>query len=286
MNNYSAAHNFTSGALANRGPILMRDRVLSRETLQRRAPSVFAEGAHESRSARYTYIPTIRVVDALAKEGFMPVDVRQSRSRAAGRAEHTKHMVTFARADGVLARVGDSIPQVCLVNSHDGSSSYRLYAGMHRLACSNGLIVGGGDLGSLSVPHTGDIVSRVIEGSYTVVEEAAHAGDVAADWRSVALSAPEAEAFAGAALKLRWDGAAPVSSDQVQRVLRAEDQGTDLWTTFNRVQEGLVRGGQRVRTAAGRRQTVRAITGIDGNVALNRALWDLAERMAELKRAA
>lgn len=55
------------------------------------------------------------------------------------------------------------------------------------------------------------------------------------------------------------------------------------------VQENAIRGGL---TAWGRdahnrprRVTSREVTGIDGDVRLNRALWQLTERMAELKGA-
>ena len=68
-----------------------------------------------------------------------------------------------------------------------------------------------------------------------------------------------------------------------------DDAGDDLWRTFNRVQENAIRGG---RTAWGRhaqtrprRVTSREVTGIDGDMRLNRALWTLTERMAELKGA-
>jgi hypothetical protein len=39
--------------------IIRRDRPLTREELFRVVPSVFSEDKHESRSERYTYIPTI-----------------------------------------------------------------------------------------------------------------------------------------------------------------------------------------------------------------------------------
>jgi len=53
------------------------------------------------------------------------------------------------------------------------------------------------------------------------------------------------------------------------------------------VQENVIRGGMRGQSvdANGRRQVraVRAVTGIDQDVKLNRALWTLAEEMRRLK---
>jgi hypothetical protein len=133
---FNALHNFTRGA-----QILRPLTPMSNDELRRVAPSAFAEQAHESRSARYAYIPTLAVIDALRDNGFQPVKAMQSRSRM-GRHEFTKHMLTFAKLDGAEhIRVGDSIPQVNLINSHDGSSAYNLIAGLYRLVCNNGLMV-------------------------------------------------------------------------------------------------------------------------------------------------
>jgi Domain of unknown function (DUF932) len=76
--------------------------------------------------------------------------------------------------------------------------------------------------------------------------------------------------------------------DQILAPRRYDDQGKDLWTTFNVAQENVLRGGLSgiQRNPEGRRVrrvSTREIKGIDGNVQLNRALWTLAERLAELK---
>lgn len=276
-------HNFTPGVARNAPlPTLTDDR------LRALVPSAFAESAHDSRSERYAYIPTFKVIDALRREGFMPTQAGQSASRL-GRSLHTKHMIKFSRlGEGGSIRVGDTVPQVALVNSHDGSSAYSLIAGLYRLICSNGLMVADSTVESIRVPHTGDIVNRVIEGSYTVIEGAGKAAEVSDTWRAIALTDAEASTYARAAALLRWDGdkAPPIDTDKLLAIKRREDQGTDLWTTFNRVQEHLVRGGQRGRDANLRRFTVRAVNGIDGNVKLNRALWTLTTEMAALKQAA
>jgi hypothetical protein len=63
--------------------------------------------------------------------------------------------------------------------------------------------------------------------------------------------------------------------------------GNDLWRTFSRAQENAIRGrltawGRDARNRP-RRVTSREVTGTNGDVRLNRALWTLTERMAELK---
>jgi hypothetical protein len=60
-------------------PILRSDRPLTNDQIAQVAPSIFAEAAHESRSQKYTYIPTIDVLNGLRKEGFQPFMVAQTK---------------------------------------------------------------------------------------------------------------------------------------------------------------------------------------------------------------
>jgi hypothetical protein len=84
------------------------------------APSIFAEAAHDSRSERYTYIPTIQVLDALRKEGFSPFMVAQTRVRSDDRREYTKHMIRLRHANQIEAREAN---EIILLNSHDVCAS-------------------------------------------------------------------------------------------------------------------------------------------------------------------
>jgi hypothetical protein len=125
----------------------------------------------------------------------------------------------------------------------------------------------------------------VIDGAYEVVKSFQSVNEHMAMMKEIPLTPAMADAYAEAALSLRYDTeekAAPVPVAQVLEPRRAVDNSPDLWSTFNRVQENLVRGGLSATAAHGRRNRTRAINGIDQNVRLNRALWTLSERMAEL----
>ena len=66
---------------------------LTNAELQARVPSIFAAEAHESRSARFTPVPTIQVLDGLRAEGFEPFYAQQARSRIEGKAAFTARVV-------------------------------------------------------------------------------------------------------------------------------------------------------------------------------------------------
>lgn len=76
---------------------------------------------------------------------------------------------------------------------------------------------------------------------------------------------------------------APITEDQLLTARRFDDRPNDIWTTLSRVQENMIKGGLQGRSQSGRRTMTRAVTGIDENVKINRALWVLAEEMRKLK---
>jgi len=259
---------------------------LSNDEIRRAAPSIFAEAAHESRSGRYTYIPTATVLDGLRKEGFQPFLVVQAGTRTEGRQEYTKHLIRLRHASRLV--VGEEAPEIVLVNSHDGSSSYQMIAGVYRIVCANGLVCGD-NLEDFRVPHRGNVVDKVIEGAYRILNEFDRVDAAKNAMKATRLTPGEQSAFALAALELRFDSedgeTMPVTPAQILVPHRREDQANNLWTTFNVAQENLVRGGIPVRTANNRRTRTRAVQGIDQNIKLNRALWRLSEEMAKLKAA-
>jgi hypothetical protein len=85
------------------------------------APSVFAPAPHASRSARYAYIPTGQLLTGLRAEGFEVFSALQARARNEDRAEHTKHLLRLRHVGdaGRALAVGDSVAEICLINSHD-----------------------------------------------------------------------------------------------------------------------------------------------------------------------
>ena len=267
---------------ASRSPVLRSDHPLSDEQIRTVAPSIFADAPHESRSQRYAYIPTSTVLTELRKEGFQPFMVTQTRVRDEGKREHTKHMVRLRHAGQINAAEAN---EIILLNSHDGTSSYQLLAGMFRFVCKNGLVCGD-TVADVRVPHKGDVAGQVIEGAYEVLHGFDRALESREAMQSIALDTGESEVFARAALSLKYDDPdkpAPITETQILMPRRVDDRRPDLWSVFNRTQENLIKGGLSGRTANGRRQSTRPVQGIDTNLRLNRALWLLADGMRQLK---
>ena len=267
---------------ASHSPALRSDYPLSDDQIRRVAPSIFADAPHESRSERYSYIPTATVLTELRKEGFQPFMVTQTRVRDEGRREHTKHMIRLRHASQIN---GAEANEIVLLNSHDGTSSYQMLAGMFRFVCSNGLVCGD-TVADVRVPHKGDVAGHVIEGAFEVLSGFERVKESRDLMRSITLDEGEAEVFARAALSLKYDDPdkpAPITESQILMPRRFDDRRPDLWSVFNRTQENLTKGGLHGRSANGRRQRTRPVQGIDSDIRLNRALWLLADGMRALK---
>ena len=259
---------------------------LDNEALYRHVPSIFANEAHDSRSQRYVYVPTIDNVEGLRREGWFPFFAVQSVPRDDSRHGHAKHMLRLRRDDGIGK---PEAAEVIIVNSHDGTSAYQMFAGMLRFVCTNSMIAGE-RFEEVRVPHKGNIQHDIIEGVYTVAEDFPRLIDASEGMKATRLSGDEQRLLGEVSLVARYgDDESPIRPEQIIEPRRREDRDPSLWTTFNVIQENVIRGGLqgRKRNAEGRirRSRSRPINGIDQNVTLNRALWTLAEGMQRLKSA-
>lgn len=276
--------------------------------LQLAVPSAFAVEPHESRSSRYTYIPTVRIIEGMMKHGFLPFAASQSRSKDESRREYTKHMIRFSHPDQKLAMDGEERVDVVLVNSHDGTSAYKLMEGIFRMVCSNGLIVAKGETNFVSIQHSGNIIDGVIRASQQIIETAPKRLKAVREWKEIELNEDERRVFSESAFMVRFPDDVEREGEGIPKTYaphqllnrrRSEDSANDLWTVFNVIQENAVRGGLTGRTAShnvntgngqrwqrGRRVSTRDIKGIDQNLKLNQALWALGDKMAALKQQA
>lgn len=258
------------------------------DTLRSKAPSIFTQDSAENTSAKYQHISTIQVVEGLMQEGFLPTWVGQSNCRLETKRPFTKHMIRFRHRD-VKPSFSALFPELVLVNSHDGLSSYRLNAGLFRLVCSNGLVAGH-SYDEIRVRHQGDVVGNVIEGTYKIIENTQLMIESAQQMSSINLDVQEKQFFAEAAHELRFEDSTTgkiIGADKLLQPRRREEANTnDLFSVFNIVQENTIKGGLMGYTRdRGRlkRTRTREVKSIEQNIKLNKALWTLSEKMMQLK---
>lgn len=266
-------------------------KALSSDDLRRCAPSVFAEHARPGVSARYTFVSTAQVVDLLGAEGWSPVRACQQRVRLEDRVGYQMHEIRFARRidlESGAMQVGSTRPEMILQNAHDGTRAYRIDAGLYRLVCRNGLTVSDTAFAHVSIRHMDVSAEAFAQAAQSVAENTPRALETVAKWQAVQLSQAVRVEFARRAAALRWNAANPVmqalSPEKLLAPVRYGDAATDLWTTFNVVQEHLERGGDRYvarsETTGLRRNRTRPVAGLAEGQKLNKALWALASEFA------
>lgn len=263
---------------------------LSDAQLEELVPSIFTANKHRSRSERYGHLPTIDVLRSLRRSGFVPVQAFQSRVKptsrlgtAKERVPYAKHLIRLREKRYIEAdlSVNDVIPDIILTNSHDGTSSFKLEAGLYRLVCSNGLVIRSESFGDIRIPHSQHIFDRVKEGVDVMTKHVPEIMRVTKAWDKIKLDRRQQLKLGREALALRFHGTPPIDVETALLNRRNEDEAPTLWRTFNTLQENLLMGGQQGRSATGRNTTTRLVTSVNNSLLYNRGLWELAEAMAK-----
>jgi hypothetical protein len=254
---------------------------LTDENLRANVPAIFADHKYNKMSDRYTFIPTSQVLAGMRAAGFQPYEARQSGSRSEDREPYTRHMLRFRHVDAPTVLDG-LVPEVVVINGHDGSAQYQVFGGLFRVVCLNGLMVGM-QFANQTIRHIGNVASQVIEGSYKIVEEELpKIMDSVAAMKAATLDFADQHNFAKQALAIRYAGQHSISlkPEQLLELHREVDSGNDVWSIFNRVQENLLSTPHKVFSFTGRRSNVREVSAVKEQVRINRALWDAAARLA------
>lgn len=252
--------------------------MLNAKELKLRAPAAFTESS--MMSDRYVQVPTIKVIEQLATSGYYPVAANQDQPTRRD-PRYVTHAVTLRHEDFLNPKdVGEQVPQIVLLNSHNGRTMMRVFAGFYRMVCSNGMVVGR-DAFRYEVRHVGDAFKEVLGFADMMTTELAALNDVIVDWSKIDLKVAQQQAFAQQAAELRFGAsAAAYPAESILEARRDEDAGNDLWHVFNRVQENTTQGGIRGENANRRTVTSRALTSIGPNINYNAELWNIAEQFA------
>jgi hypothetical protein len=259
---------------------------LNREQLLKAAPSIFAVNPSVKVSEKYAFIPTTRVIETLEREGWKPFTANQAMCRTTEGRDFVKHVIRF-RKDGLSMEGTDSVPELVITNSHNGLAAFNLMLGVYRLICANGMIAGDTFLKE-SVKHIGYTDDKVLDASYRLISEVPRITASVQEMSQIQLTDAERIAFAKSAMPIKFSEETTLEPQKLLTVRHYEDRDKkDLWTTFNAVQENMIRGGLRSysRNENGylRRQRTREVKSVNEDIRINKALWTLVEEMKKLK---
>jgi len=264
-------------------------KIQSREDLQNRIPAAFAEHPHPDRTDRYTFVSTVALLDLFEKLGWLPYSAKQH-----GQNQYGRHIIRLSNPDfGSLPLKGDVVnPHILLDNSHDGYTPASLHLGLFRLVCTNGLVIAiPGMHTHLKFRHIGIDPAEVMQTLAEASEQYRKIGYHIGEMQDRVLTKDEKEAFAIKAIALREsnrfinpDGTINLKSitqsmnpQALIAPVRPQDEASDLWTTFNLIQERTVKGLYERKSAKGKKSSPREITNAARSLEFNKKLWTIAE---------
>lgn len=272
--------------ILNSPRILRTGQPLTLAGIQQVCPAVFAKEPHNSRGPRYLYVPTIEPLQALLDTGWGVYEASQQRSRAADKDPYTKHMLRLRKLEHFDSTqvLREGVPEVILINAHDGTAAYHLRAGFFRFVCANGLIVGN-NIAGFKIRHTitSQTTAEVVDGCTRVVTESFPIMlDNMQHFQHIKLLPEHQYRLAEQGIKLRYGGTLPAFTVQDALTCRRdEDEEPTLWNIMNRVQENAVYGGWEKKSLGySRRTTVRPVERVTAVTQINAGLWDAAAALA------
>lgn len=258
---------------------------IPKSVLRSTVPAALADHPANRVSERYHFYSTRAVIDALASENWAVIEASTAKSRHNRiPMKFRKHSIAFADRDILKTKSRlPEIPRILLTNAHDGNAALRMFAGMWRFICSNGMVIPDGVVQSVRIPHTHRTIEEVIATAQAFRQNTQLIGEHVDTFKARELTPAETHEFGRWAIALRHPKKSDsvIAPDDILAVKRSDDAGTTLWKVFNRAQEWLLNGGYPIyrHTDTGWEQhTARPIKGIDQSSELNAQLWELAER--------
>ena len=203
----------------------------------RDCPAVLTTIASPDRSPSFGHISTIKCLEIFAEENWKPISVQGTND------PYGVHLVKLRKEGGAFDERLGAEREALVFNAHNGKKSLQILGGIFRFACSNGLVVGQTS-SQFRRRHVGEpdpetLVAQALESLEVGV-------GVADLWRHRDLDISELQTFGRRAAEIVYDKewvTDMLASNLVATTRRVEDLGTDLWRTFNRVQENVLSGG-------------------------------------------
>ena len=254
---------------------------MSKDAIRNAAPSVFTLTPSNEVSDKYTHIPTEKVIDDMESLGWGVVDVKEVKARKKSTKGFQKHLLVFRNDDVVInGQDGDTVyPQILMTNSHDGKNAFNFEAGLYRLVCSNGLVIADTRFESVKMRHMGysfdDLQVKIKE----MVENLPLTVESMNRMKATELEQNQILEFAKEALNTRFKkdelNRIKINMDEFIKPVRKEDEGNDLWSVFNVVQEKIIEGDFDYM-AGGKLRKAREIKNFKQDMKINKELFNVA----------
>ena len=256
----------------------------------------------EGLKGTYGFIETSKVLKVFEDKGWQIAKTSIAPTRTVKRQGFQRHLLVLENPSQFpvipgLTNENAARPQLCLLNSHDGTTAFRLFIGLLRFACLNGLVAGT-SLGDFKAVHSKNVLNRLSEGIDFLSNNMSELFSQVQALQSVNFTPGMIAELTKRLVDARLENVNKVI--QVSYRLpaqRMEDVHTDGFTVLNRIQEYLVRGGISYQYTRDTRDdqgnivytsvvntNTRRVSSLQAQIKLNRMAWDAAMQVSGLAK--
>jgi len=256
---------------------------LTNEQLKNIAPTLFTNEPHFDVSDKYHFISTIDVIEEIRLHNWYPVNVNVANVREIKKESFQQHCVRLRHFEDLL-NPKDNAVELLLFNSHDRSKAFSISAGIFRFVCANGLVISDSVFEAYKIKHLGVRDNDVANAVANITSIKDKLIQKIEKLESIKLNQNEKESFAKSSIPLRFEEHLEINHKDLLIPHRMQDYKDDLYTVLNVIQENLIRGNvQGINKDTKRRFTSKEITSISKDTQVNKGLWDIAEKIAQIK---
>jgi len=259
---------------------------LSIEEVKQNAPQAFATTPKPGVSAKYSFLPTSRIIEDMDRLGWKVNQAKSNRSRTSVNAEYGNHVVKFFHPDVYMKDQNGDVEayvNIVVMNNHMGTGSFKFEMGIFRLVCENGLILKDKDFGGFNMRHSGYSFEQLQETLNQAMEQLPQVVGKINSYNQVIMSKEAQKAFAQQAFALRSYQDRQLTEIELEEFLaprRKEDEGDSLWVVLNRIQESVLKGGYSITNKKNKLRRAKSIKNIQQDIKLNQQVWELAGTFA------
>ena len=284
---------------------LKKSQKLSKDELREIAPSIFSTKPSPEVSKKYSHIPTDKLIDDMELLGWKVIDAKEVNARTKDTKGFQKHLVVFRNPDIVINQMPNDIresitsptgyrrkngtfakknpidtvfPQVLLTNSHDGKNAFTFTAGLFRMICENGLVISTNEFEKVAIRHMGydfeelqKQINEMVERLPLTVESMNKMIETTMDQNSIVKFAKDMLAVRFPEDELKR---ITIDMDEFITPVRPEDNGDDLWSVFNVIQEKIIEGDFEY-TVGTKHRKARQIKNFKQDMDLNSKMFDV-----------
>ena len=217
-------------------------------------------------------IETLDAIEGFQKEGWKINGAYEQRGKD---RRISSHMVKMQHPDFNIKNnknQTEAIATLNISNSCNGSKPMEMDLGAFRQVCTNGLIA--------HTSYSSERASHTQKGYFSLPQIMAklnsNISEVMNEFnklKSIELNPTKAMTLALSAIESRFGKDSGIDASQLLNVIRTEDEGNDLWSVYNRIQENITQS-DRIFNPEGK-----LITGIDNpfvDAKVNKELFQLA----------